>query len=145
MGQGDDTKRRRVRLLQRYVLNPPVILATRLGLVPGYVLVETQGRRTGKRRRTVVGMGMADGTGWVVAEHGRRAGYVRNIEAEPCVRVCVRGRWRAACASVVPDDDADARLAGFGRRGHAATVRRFGTDLLTVRFDFAAAADADAR
>lgn len=137
---GSGAKRRRVRLLQRYVLNPPVIVATRLGLVPGHVLVETQGRRTGKRRRTVVGMDVADGTGWVVAEHGHRAGYVRNIEADPRVRVCVRGRWRAARAAVVPDDDADARLAGFGRRGHAAAVRRFGTDLLTVRFDFDATA-----
>ena len=136
MRHGDDAKRRRVRLLQRYVLNPPVLLATRVGLVPGYVLVETRGRRTGRRRRTVVGMDIANGTGWVVAEQGRRAGYVRNLETEPHVRVCVRGRWRPARASVVPEDDVDARLAGFGRRGHAATVRRFGTDLLTVRFDF---------
>lgn len=136
MRHGDDAKRRRVRFLQRYVLNPPVIVATRVGLVPGYVLVETRGRRTGKRRRTVVGMDVADGTGWVVAEQGHHAGYVRNVEADPRVRVCVRGRWRPARASVVPEDDTEARLAGFGRRSHAATVRRFGTDLLTVRFDF---------
>jgi hypothetical protein len=50
-----ERKRRRVRLLQRYLLNPPVLLAVRLGLVPGYVRLETTGRRTGKRRRTVVG------------------------------------------------------------------------------------------
>lgn len=136
MQQGDETKRRRVRLLQRYVLNPPVILATRLGLVPGCVLVETHGRRTGKRRITVVGMYVEDDSGWVVAEDGRGAGYARNIEADPAVRVCIRGRWRPARAVLLPDDDPEARLRAFGRPGHVAMVRRFGTDLLTVRFDF---------
>lgn len=130
-------KRRRVRAVQRYLLNPPVKLAVRLGLVPGCVLIETTGRRSGRRRRTAVGMHIEGSTGWVVAEHGRQAGYVRNIEAHPEVRVCVRRRWRAATAHVVPDDDPRARLASFGRPSHAAAVRRFGTDLLSLRFDLA--------
>jgi deazaflavin-dependent oxidoreductase (nitroreductase family) len=130
-------KRQRVRLVQRYLLNPPAALAVRAGLVPGYVLVETVGRRTGKRRRTVVGMRVEGTTGWVVAEHGRHAAYVRNIEANPEVRVCVSRQWRPARARLVPDDDARARLDTFGRPVHASNVRRFGTQLLTVRFDFA--------
>lgn len=109
----------------------------RTGLVPGYVIVETTGRRTGKRRHTVVGMHLVDEVGWVIAEQGRHAGYVSNLMGNPEVRVCVRGRWRAACACIVPEDDADARLARFERSAHAASVRRFGTELLTVRFDFA--------
>jgi len=125
-----------VRWVQRYVLNPPVKLAVRSGLVPGYVLIETRGRRSGKRRVNVVGMHVEGSTGWVVAEQGRHAGYVRNLEAQPDVRVCLARRWRAAHASLVPDDDAEARLAAFSR-SHAATVRRFGTQLLTVRFDLA--------
>jgi deazaflavin-dependent oxidoreductase (nitroreductase family) len=131
-----DRKRRTVRFLQRYVLNPPTIVAVRAGLVPGYVLLETVGRRTGKRRTNVVGMHVEDSTGWVVAEQGRHAGYVRNIEANANVRVCVRGRWRLAHAQVMPDDDPRARLDRFGRRVHASAVRRFGTELLTVRIDF---------
>jgi deazaflavin-dependent oxidoreductase (nitroreductase family) len=110
-----------------------------MGLVRGHVLIETLGRRTGKRRRNVVGMHVEDSTGWVVAEQGRHAGYVRNIEANPGVRVCVRGRWRGAVARIVIQDDAEARLDSFGRPRHAANVRRFGTDLLTVRFDFSSA------
>jgi deazaflavin-dependent oxidoreductase (nitroreductase family) len=133
----DARKRRRVRLLQRYVLNPPAKLAVWAGLVPGYVLVETRGRRTGKRRRNVVGVKLDGRTGWVVAEHGRHAGYVRNLEAEPDVRVRLRGRWRPARATVVDDDDPQARLDTFGRRTHAATLRRFGTDLTTIRLDLA--------
>jgi len=130
-------KRRRVRLVQRYLLNPPAFVAVRAALVPGYALVETRGRRSGKRRRTVVGMHLDGTTGFVVAEHGRHAGYVRNIQADPTVRVCLRGRWHGARAELLVDDDADARLDTFGRPRHAATVRRFGTDLLTIRFDIA--------
>ena len=128
-------KRRWVRLLQRYLANPPAKAAAWTGLIPGYALVETRGRVTGRRRRTVVGMVVDGDTGWVVAEQGRHAGYVRNLEADPDVRVRLRGRWRPAVAHVMSDDDAEARLDRFGRRSHAATVRRFGTDLLTVRFD----------
>jgi hypothetical protein len=59
------------------------------------------------------------------------------------VRVRLARRWRDARAEVLPDDDPEARLASFGRAGlatfgragHAAAVRRFGTDLVTVRFD----------
>ena len=131
-----ERKRRAVRFFQRYFLNPPAMLAVRAGLVPGYVLIESVGRRTGKRRRTVVGMHIDDSTGWVVAEHGSRAGYVHNITTNPAVRVCVRGKWRMARAEVVPEDDVEARLERFASI-HASTVRRFGTDLLTVRFDFA--------
>jgi deazaflavin-dependent oxidoreductase (nitroreductase family) len=131
----DQQRRARTRLLQRYLLNPPVKAATWLGLAPGYVLVETTGRRSGKRRRNVVGMHVEGDTGWVVAEQGRHAGYVANLMANPEVRVRHRGRWRPARAEVLEADDPQARLDGFGRRSHAAAVRRFGTDLTTVRFD----------
>ncbi len=131
--ESSERKRTRVRRVQRYLLNPPAKAAVRLGLVPGYVLLETTGRRTGKRRHTVVGMRVEGTTGWVVAEHGRHAGYVHNIEGNPTVRVCRHGRWRTATAQIVPDDDPLARLDHFGRT-HAATVRQFGTDLLTLRF-----------
>jgi deazaflavin-dependent oxidoreductase (nitroreductase family) len=131
------TKRRRVRRIQRHLVNPPAKLAVWLGLAPGFVLVETTGRRSGGPRRTVVGMRVEGDTGWVVAEHGRHAGYVNNLEAHPDVRVRMHRTWRPARAHVVDDDDPEARLRSFGRRSHEAAVRRFGTDLLTIRFDFA--------
>jgi hypothetical protein len=81
-------------------------------------------------------MRIENSTGWVVAEQGRHAGYVLNIEANPNVRVCTKGRWRMARAHIVPDDDPRLRLDGFARPRHASNVRRFGTDLLSVRFDF---------
>ncbi len=128
-------KRRRVRVLQRYLLNPPMKAATWLGVYPGHVLLETRGRRTGRRRRTVVGLHREGGHGWVVAEQGRHAGYVANIAADPSVRVRSRARWRHARAFLEPADDPIARLSMFPRV-HGATVRRFGTDLLSIRIDF---------
>jgi deazaflavin-dependent oxidoreductase (nitroreductase family) len=134
----DATRRRRIRWFQRYLLNPPAKVATWAGLVPGYVLLESRGRRSGERRRNVVGMRREGDVGWIVAEQGRYAGYVRNLQADPHVRVRLKGRWRAATAEVVADDDPVARLATFGRPTHAATVKRFGTDLTTIRVDLAA-------
>jgi deazaflavin-dependent oxidoreductase (nitroreductase family) len=133
----DAARRRRVRLVQRWVLNPPMKAASWLGLVAGHVVIETTGRISGRRHRTVVGMRLDGDVGWVVAEQGRHAGYVRNLEANPKIRVRVRRRWRAATAVIVDGDDPQARLDTFAMDRHAAAVRRFGTDLLTVRIDLA--------
>jgi deazaflavin-dependent oxidoreductase (nitroreductase family) len=132
---GAAAARRRTRLLQRYLLNPPVKLAVMLGMSPRHMLVETRGRKTGKRRRNVVGYTGGGDTLWVVAEQGRHAGYVANLLAQPQVRLMVHRRWRDATAHVLDDDDPVARLKTFGDDNHAALVQRFGTSLLTIRFD----------
>jgi deazaflavin-dependent oxidoreductase (nitroreductase family) len=138
-------KHRIVHFLQKYLFNPPVKLLFAVGLVrPGYALLETVGRKTGKARRTPVGDGRIGREFWIVAEHGRKAGYVRNIEANPHVRLKLRegflARWHTGTAHILPDDDPRARqdwLAGEvrGARTNAAAVRFFGTELLTVRID----------
>jgi F420H(2)-dependent quinone reductase len=56
-------KDRIVHFLQKYLLNPPIKLLFVIGLVPpGYALLETTGRKTGKRRRTRVGYGLVGRT-----------------------------------------------------------------------------------
>lgn len=75
------------------------------GLVPGYGVVETTGRRTGRRRRTPVGGRREGDTFWFVAGIGRSTRYVRNIEANPRVRVKLRGRWHPGTARLCPEDD----------------------------------------
>jgi deazaflavin-dependent oxidoreductase (nitroreductase family) len=137
MADDDDAARarRRTRLIQRYLLNPPVKALTWFGLSRRHLVLETVGRKSGKARRTVVGY-TADGDSlWVVAEQGRYAGYVRNLEARPAVRVRVNGRWRDATAVIVDGDDPVARLATFGDDKHAGLVQKFGTSLLSIRFD----------
>jgi deazaflavin-dependent oxidoreductase (nitroreductase family) len=130
-----------VRFTQRRLMNPIVrgVLA-RGWKIPGYALLETTGRTSGLPRRTPVGDGLEGDTFWIVAEHGRRADYVRNIEADPRVRVLVRGRWRAGTAVPLPGDDTRERqrILGrhrVGRRLNDVAVRSLGTDLLTVRIE----------
>jgi deazaflavin-dependent oxidoreductase (nitroreductase family) len=84
-------KHRTVHTLQKYFLNPPIKLALAMGLpLPGYALLETKGRKTGKPRRTPVGDGRIGNEFWLVAEHGMKVGYVRNIERNPDVRLKLR-------------------------------------------------------
>lgn len=130
------TKRRFTTALGKYVVSPIVKAAVALGLAPpSYALLETTGRRSGQPRRTPVGNGLDGDTFWLVAEHGRRAHYVRNIEANPRVRVKVGRRWRSGTAHVLADDDARERQRKIGLRFNAAVVRLMGTDLVTVRVD----------
>ena len=128
-------KRRLTSGLGRYVVNPVAKAAIKLGVAPGYALLETTGRTSGRPRTTPVGNGLDGDTFWIVTEHGRRAGYVRNIERDPRVRVKVRGRWRTGTAHVMPHDDPRERQRRIGRRLNAVVVRTMGTDLLTVRID----------
>lgn len=113
-------KRRVVRVVQRYLLNPPIKLLFRAGVVPpGYALIETIGRRSGQPRRTPVANGLIGETFWIVAEHGHRAAYVRNLQANPRVRVQVRkGRrtvWLTGIAQLVEDDDPRERQRELAR------------------------------
>jgi deazaflavin-dependent oxidoreductase (nitroreductase family) len=129
-------KARAVRFTQKYLLNPPVRVLFALGLVPPtHVLLETTGRRTGQPRQNPVGNGLDGDTLWIVAEHGRRAAYVRNLDADPHVRVKIGRRWRSGTATIVPDDDPRERLHRIGRPVNGFMVRATGTDLLTIRVD----------
>lgn len=134
-------KRQLATTLAKYVVNPPVRILFRLGVpVPGTAVLETVGRRSGQARRTPVTDGLVGDVFWIVAEHGRNAAYVRNIGAEPHVRVKVGRRWRTGTARALPDDDPRRRLRTIaGARGRSvvnlATVRLMQTDLLTVRID----------
>jgi deazaflavin-dependent oxidoreductase (nitroreductase family) len=131
-----DRKRRLVTALQVRVLNPPIKALAAHGLMPTVSLLETTGRKSGEPRRTPVSEGLdrATDTFWIVAEHGRRAAYVRNIEADPRVRIRIGRRWRSGVASILAGDDPRARQRHMSRL-NAAGVRAMGTDLLTIRVD----------
>lgn len=121
------------RWLQTRLINP--IVVRHAGDAGNrYALLETVGRKTGLARQTPVGNGLDGDAFWIVAEQGRNAYYVRNIEANPRVRVRVGGSWRPGVAHVVPDDDANARLKRLDPRT-AAEIKRMGSQLLSVRVD----------
>lgn len=141
-------KHRIVHFLQKYLFNPPIKFLLVIGLAPpGYALLETTGRKTGRARRTPVGNGLVDKQFWIITEHGRKAGYIRNILSNPQVRVKLRNgfrtRWYTGTANVLYDDDPRERQRWLANhlpssRSNAAAVRFFGTDLLTVRIDLEA-------
>lgn len=126
-------KRRFTGGLAKYGVNP---IASRLaGRLPWYALLETRGRRTGKARRTPVGDGLRDDAFWLIADHGYASAYVRNIQADPRVRLRTHGRWRTGVATLLPQDDPRARQRTLGLGANAVFVRLVGTMLLSIRID----------
>jgi len=138
-------KYRIIQTLQKYLLNPPIRLLLAAGLAPpGYALLETIGRKTGRPRRTPVGDGHVGGQFWLIAEHGMKAGYVLNIARNLRVRLKLRDgfkvRWHIGTANLLHDDDPRERQRWLASRltrsaRNARTVRLFGMQLLTIRID----------
>ncbi|MDX3844922.1 nitroreductase/quinone reductase family protein [Streptomyces europaeiscabiei] len=121
-------KQRVVTAFQRHVANPV------LRRVPLQTVLETTGRISGLPRRTPIGGRRVGDTFWLVSEYSEKSHYVRNIKADPSVRVRLRGRWHEGTAHLLPDDDPVARLRTLPRMNSAA-VRVLGSHLLTVRVD----------
>jgi deazaflavin-dependent oxidoreductase (nitroreductase family) len=145
MTNGTDrpVKRRVEILLGRYTLNPMMRGLFGVGITPpGMALVETKGRRTGALRHTPI-FCTADGdTLWLIAQHGRHAGWVANFEADPQVRIRRGRHWREGTAELLPDDDVKARIATFssgalGRLVTGATFRALESQPVTVRVQLA--------
>jgi len=108
----------------------------RAGAAPrAFARLETTGRHTGLPRHTPVGNGLDGDTFWLVAAHRTQAGYVRNLQAEPRVRVKTGGIWRAGTAVVLPGDDPAARSRTLPHQWDAAIGRMMATAPLTIRID----------
>jgi hypothetical protein len=100
-----------------------------------------------------VANGLQGDTFWLLSGLGEHAQYVRNIEADPRVRIKarparlrdgVRMRWRTGTACLMPDDDSRARQRQLSRRrpGYRADgvllrtlAATAGGNMLTVRID----------
>ncbi|MES5821825.1 nitroreductase family deazaflavin-dependent oxidoreductase [Streptomyces sp. RG80] len=128
MPRHNERKYRAVSAFQRHLGNPI------LRRLPFQTVLETTGRTSGLPRRTPVGGRRVGESFWLVSEFGERSQYVRNIKADPRVRVRLRGRWHTGTAHLLPDDDPIARLRGLPKL-NSAGVRIMGAGLLTVRVD----------
>ena len=129
-------KRRASRFASVRLLNPVMRRALEAGVVPrGWALLETTGRRSGEPRRVPVGNGLRGEHFWIVAEHGRHAHYVRNLERDPRVRVKVGRRWHSGTAHVLDGDDPRARLRWLRRPLNDAGLRAMSSEMLVVRID----------
>ncbi|MGW0705747.1 nitroreductase/quinone reductase family protein [Streptomyces sp. NPDC002643] len=130
MSRAAELKHRAVTTFQRRVGNPV------LRRMPLQTVLETTGRKSGLPRRTPVGGRRIGDSFWLVSEFGEQSQYVRNIRANPEVRVRLRGRWHEGTAHPMPEDDPIARLRSLPRFNSAA-VRLLGSasGLMTVRVD----------
>ena len=115
--------------------NPLVRPLIMRGLLPTHALLETTGRKSGRAIRTPLGNGLRGKEFWIVTEHGWKANYVKNIQANPRVRVKVRGRWHEGTAHILPDDDPRERLRWLKRPVNDAMLLAVGTEQLVIRVD----------
>ena len=77
----------------------------------------------------------APASSWLVAAHGTQAGYVRNLQANPRVRVKADGAWRAGTVIALPGDDALARSRTLPWQWDTAIGRMMASAPLTIRID----------
>jgi deazaflavin-dependent oxidoreductase (nitroreductase family) len=129
---------RKYRIITRLerVNNRLTRFALRRGFAPtAFALLETKGRRSGRPRHTPVGNGLDGNTFWLVAAHGEQADYVRNLRADPRVRIRIAVRWRTGTAVLLPDDDVLARSRTLRYRWDAAIGRIMATTPMTIRID----------
>ena len=84
-------------------------------LMPFQTLLETTGRKSGEPRRTPLDGSRVGDQFWFVSEFGDKSQYVKNIKANPQVRVRLKGKWHTGTAHLVPDDDPQQRLRSLPR------------------------------
>jgi deazaflavin-dependent oxidoreductase (nitroreductase family) len=110
--------------------------ALRRGIAPrAFALLETTGWRSGQLRYTPIGNGLDGGRFWLIAAHGQQADYVRNLIAQPRVRVKIDRTWRSGTAVLLPGDDTLRRSRALRYRRDAAIGRTLATTPLTIRID----------
>jgi deazaflavin-dependent oxidoreductase (nitroreductase family) len=118
------------------VVNPGVRALIERGLFPrAWCLLETTGRKSGQRRRTPIGNGLRGDAFWIVTEHGWHADYVKNIAANPRVRVKCGRDWLSGTAEILQDDDPYARLRWLRRPVNDSMLLAVGTEQLVIRVD----------
>ena len=77
-------KRRVVNALAKHVVNP--VMRRVAGRVPGWALLETTGRRSGRPHRVPVGDGLRDATFWIVATNASVEGEATSVFLEREIR-----------------------------------------------------------
>jgi deazaflavin-dependent oxidoreductase (nitroreductase family) len=128
------------RRLEKYLFNPTVKYALRIGIAPNaFALLQTTGRNSGKPRFTAVGSGLDGDEFWLVSECGKRSDYIRNLIAQPAVRIKVGRQWLNGIATVIGDDDPVARRRridvanGLIGRADGIIFRAAANDPVTIR------------
>jgi deazaflavin-dependent oxidoreductase (nitroreductase family) len=130
------------RTFEKYAVNPIMRLTLRIGIAPkAFALLETTGRRSGALRLTPVGNGLDGSIFWLVAQHGTKCDYVRNLVVNPRVRVKVRRTWHSGTATLIADEDGLDRRRRLDRanglvgRADGIIFRASASTPVTIRID----------
>jgi deazaflavin-dependent oxidoreductase (nitroreductase family) len=104
------------------------------GHAPWWVLLETTGRRTGRARHTPLAGAPSDGsTLSVLSVYGEASAFVKNIRANPEVRIQRRGRWLTGTAELLdPTPETTSQLGRYAR----STLLRIASQPKIVRVTF---------
>lgn len=131
-------------------LNKAAVGVLRLGLpFPPYgpetaLVMETFGRRTGRRRLTPMGcLDVGEGRLWVVAEHGRHADWVRNALAAGTVRIWRGGRSYRGRVQVLEGEDTGVVLERMGSKVHTLSVLAMAHDPKVIQITLDQPADGE--
>lgn len=135
MAAGGARKRRVARFTTNRLVNPVVRGLQRLGFPTGTALLETTGRKSRRPRQVPVGNGLRGNQFWIVTEHGWYASYVKNVVANPRVRVRVGRTWFTGTAHILEDDDPYERLRWLKRPANDTMLRAVGTEHIVIRVD----------
>jgi deazaflavin-dependent oxidoreductase (nitroreductase family) len=104
-----------------------------------FCYLTTTGRRTGRPRRIEIWFAAADGSDiiYMLAGGRERAGWVRNLQAEPRVMVGIGERRFAGVARIVadPKEDATARRLVYEKYRHDDDLEEWRDTALPVAID----------
>ena len=104
-----------------------------------YCYLTTTGRSSGEPREIEIWFGLEGRTLYMLSGGGDRSDWVRNVAAEPRVRVRIGERALAGTARIVDDEGEDARarellLAKYAG-GHSGDLSSWGETALPVAVD----------
>jgi len=93
-----------------------------VGEEPEFLYLTPTGRRSGRPREIEIWFTRCEGRYYLIAEHGERAAWVRNLSADPVVQVRVgeegfSGRARVLDPSEEPELSAAARMLSETKYG----------------------------
>lgn len=101
------------------------------------LLLEHMGRKSGKKRRAVLEIIRHDptvGVFYVVSGFGKRSDWIRNVEANPDVRINVAGKSSPAIAALLNQERTAAEILDYAER-NPKLIRVLADRLLGYKLD----------
>lgn len=103
-----------------------------------FLVLTTRGRKSGLPRHTMLEYSIVDGKTYVVSGWGTRAGWYKNIQADPHVTIQTIDGTQSVVARRVIDEEVIARLYAYAQRSPLWESYLTSLDIQPTREDFVA-------